>query len=148
MKISIITLAVIVIPALAMADSKWVGKGQEFSPNGSLLGSYTSEVVNTDKAANVMERTTTITTADGKQKVISQTLTMNETGWSVDSNLGKGGGACYGSDICENYIVGANGLSYATTIISDSANSQRYLTIILQNGEAVKVLRENTKRVN
>ena len=89
----------------------------------------------------------TVTRLDGSQKIIAQKITVNGNNWSVESNLGIGSGACYGGDICENYISGENGLAYATTIISDSADNRRNVTMKLQNGKAVEVLRDNLTRI-
>lgn len=147
---TIIVAFTILLASNAMAGTAetWSGSGAEYSPDGTQLSTYQISVVNTQVSANVVQSDATITKPNGQQETISQTLTMNGSEWTDSSNLGQGGGACYGSDTCENYISGSNGMAYATTIISDGPRARRELTMILQNGKAVKVLRENLSRVN
>jgi hypothetical protein len=145
---SLILVAVAALLSGTAHAEKWSGTGAEYSPAGKQLSTYQISVENTQSAANVVVSVATITAADGSQKSLTQTLTMNGSEWKDVSNLGQGGGACYSSDTCGNYISGANGMAYATTIISDGPNARRELTTVLQNGQAVKVLRETLSRVN
>ena len=135
--------------ALASGNvQKWQGTGAVYTPAGVQLETYDVSVVNTEISAQVIQSDATVTAADGSQKVISQKLTLNGDSWSVESNLGKGGGACYGEGLCENYISSDDGSqAYATTIISDGADSKRQITTVLQNGKAVKMLRQKRARV-
>ena len=150
MKTKFLGLAVVaMISGQTMAGTvdKWAGQGAAYSPDGQLLSTYQISVVNTQIAPHVIQSDATISMSDGTQKVVSQKITENGNNWTVESNLGKGGGACYGNDICENYISGENGLAYATTIVSDGPDARRHLTIELQNGKAVKLLRDKLTRI-
>jgi len=145
---SLILIAIAALLSGTAHAEKWAGSGAEFTPDGKQIATYQVSVDNTQSAPNVVVSVATITLADGSQQQMTQTLTMNGSEWKDVSNLGQGGGACYGSDTCENYIEGANGMAYATTIISDGQNARRDLTTVLQNGKAIKVLRESLTRVN
>jgi len=50
--------------------------------------------------------------------------------------------------MCENYLENDSGRAYATTIAIDSPYQRRNLTMILQNGKAIKVVREKISRAN
>jgi hypothetical protein len=150
MKTKILGLAVVAMisgQTMASQVEKWVGSGAVYSPEGQQLSTYQVSVVNTEVAPNVIQSETTVTLPDGTQKSISQKIISNGNGWSVESNLGKGGGSCYGNDVCENYIAGENGLAYATTIISDGPNARRNLTIELRDGKAVRMLRDKLTKI-
>ena len=140
-------VAIISSQTMAGTVEKWTGTGAVFSPDGQQLSTYDISVVNTQIAPHVIQSDATVTMPDGTQKVVSQKITENGNNWSVDSNLGKGGGACYGGDLCENYILGANGLAYATTIISDGPDTRRDLTTQLQDGKAVTMMRDKLTRL-
>ena len=121
---------------------KWEGSGASFSPDGKQVGTYTVSTVVTHPAPDVSQAETTIGLADGTVKKSSMTITSSGTSFSTDSNLGHGGGACYGAGICESYIDAGAARSYATTIIEDADGSRRSLTIVLEKGQAVTVLRD------
>lgn len=140
-------MVMVILPQLAMADSKWVGTGEEFTPDGKSAGNYKIEVVNTDKTANVSSSQTTITRQDGTSQVTQQTITSSGNGWSVDSDFGKGGGTCYGADTCENYIQGQNGFAVATTIIKDDSQNLRDISFLLDNGKAVRIFKDKLTKV-
>lgn len=142
------TLAILLsATAFAATTEKWSGTGTEFAPNGSVNGTYQMSIVNTSSSPGVVDSDAWATTPEGHQTEIKQKLTFNGNQWSDVSNLGTGGGACYGSDTCENYIAGPDGMAFATTIINDSPSTRRQLTVVLKNGSPVKVLRENLTRV-
>ncbi len=124
----------------------WVGSGAEYTPQGEELETYEITVINSFGADNKVHSEATITTARGGKRVITQDLTIKGNRWSNISNLGKGGGACYGADMCENYLEDESGRAYATTIAIDSRDQRRNLTMILQNGKAIKVVREKVSR--
>ncbi len=151
MKTIIATLGMTVLCGTALASknvNKWQGSGAVYSPAGIQLETYDITVVNTETSAHVIQSEATVTSPDGSQKQISQKLTLNGENWSVESNLGKGGGACYGEGLCENYISSNDGsIAYATTIISDGVDHKRQITTVLQKGKAVKMLRQNLVRV-
>ncbi len=149
MKAQILVSAAIALVSMNAfgAVSKWSGTGAAYSPDGVQLGTYDISVVNTDFPGNLVQSETTITASNGEKKIISQKITMNGTSWSDESSLGNGGGACYGKDLCENYISGNDGLDYATTIVIDGADARRNLTVVLQKGKAIKVLRDNLKHL-
>ena len=88
-----------------------------------------------------------MTSANGTTKSIVQKISIRGSSWTVESNLGTRGGACYGKDICENYITGANGIAYATTIIKDGADHERQITFVLQDGKAIKIFRQSLVRI-
>lgn len=142
-------LVAALVPALAQAATveKWAGTGAEYTPDGKQVSVYEITVVNTIDGTHVHSEATVVP-ASGPQRVITQDLTIKGAGWTDISSLGKGGGACYGQDICESYLAGEGGRAYATTIVSDGPNARRNLTMVLQNGKAVKVLRDKLARAN
>ena len=135
------------IPQLALANSKWLGTGEEFTPDGKSAGTYKIEVINTDQGANVYNSQATVTYTDGTQHVTNQKITSSGNGWSVDSDFGKGGGNCYGIDTCENYIQGQNGLAVATTIIKDDDQNRRDISFLLDNGKAVRIFKDKLTKI-
>lgn len=135
------------LSTLALASHIWTGSGHSYSPDGKELGGYKVEVVSTASGANDLETVTTITADDGTKKVITQKLKLGQDKWSDSSNLGEGGGACYGDGLCQNYLADAHGMAYATTIVHNGPDHQRQLTTVLENGKAIKVLRQNLDRV-
>ena len=141
-------LALVFLSAVARGDSKWIGQGEEYSPDGALLGKYSVEVVIANTSEQTVHSTTTISAEGNAPRIIEQTLEMKGTSWSETSTLGKGGGACYGGQMCEDYLVGSDDLAYATTIAMDSSNSRRILTVVLKKGRAIKVLHENISKVD
>lgn len=136
------TVALLGVVAPAMADSKWVGSGEEFTPDGNTIATYQIEVINKDGVSGTIESIVTITRPGGVQDVIHQEIVTHGNSWAVQSELGKGYGTCYGSDLCENYVQGSNGLDYATTIVNDGTSLRRNVTFVLENGKAVKVLKD------
>ncbi|MGZ3773322.1 MAG: hypothetical protein ACXVCY_06035 [Pseudobdellovibrionaceae bacterium] len=147
MKSLIAILAVATLPSLALADSKWVGTGEEFTPDGTSVSIYEIVVTNTDLSAGVTMSRATITYPNGSQHVTNQKITQSNKGWSSESDFGKGGGSCYGKDICLNYIQGQNGAAIATTIIEDSDIAKRDVSILLENGKAVKIFKDKLTKV-
>jgi hypothetical protein len=125
---------------------RWVGTGAEYTPLGQELSTYEIVVLNTIAGDGRVHSEAKITTALGANRVITQDLTIKGNRWSNISNLGKGGGACYGPEMCENYLEDDSGKGYATTIVIDGRSQRRNLTIVLQNGKAIKVVREKISR--
>jgi len=147
MKSLVAILAVVTLPGLAMADSKWMGTGEEFNPDGTSVGTYQIVVTNSDLSAGVTSSQAVVTYPDGSQHVTNQKITQSGKGWSVDSDFGKGGGSCYGKDFCENYIQGTNGQAIATTIVEDSDTARRDISFLLDNGKAVKIFKDKLTKV-
>ena len=137
--------------ALASADKaaidKWAGSGTSYTPQGAALSTYQLNVENTELAPQVIQSVATAVGSDGTTKVINQKITTTANHFKTDSNLGQGGGSCYGADLCESYIAGQNGVAYATTIIVDGPNDQRHITVILKDGKAIKILRDKVSRL-
>ena len=142
-------MATIFVSGNVMAASveQWQGTGAVYTPEGKELSAYAISVVNTELADHTIQSEAKITLPDGSQRQVSQKITPYGNSWSVESNLGTGGGACYGKDVCANYIAGKNGVGFATTIVGDSEKTRRNITIKLQNGESVEVSRENLTRL-
>jgi hypothetical protein len=130
------------LPAFASSIQRWEGAGVSLTPDGKELGTFKISTTVSHPSVDIAQAETLITLEDGTVKTSSMTITEKGTGFSTDSSFGKGGGACYGAGICESYIVSGTGQSFATTIIEDSDGSRRSLTIVLENGRAVKVLRD------
>ena len=150
MKTQILTIAVAALISgnvWAGPVSIWEGSGSVYSPSGKIVDTYRIKVVNSETSTNVIQSETTTTMSDGSQKTISQTIQVEGGRWTVESNLGKGGGGCYGVDLCENYISGDDGKAYATTIVQDSPNNRRNITFVLENGKATKVLKDCITKV-
>jgi hypothetical protein len=128
----------------------WSGSGSVYSPAGDALSTYQIQVTVTpsDDSSNTSVSVAKITEQDGTNLTITETITPSGNSFQVASNIGNGGGSCYGNAFCEVYIAGQNGLAYATTVAIDGADSRRDLTFELQNGQAVRVLRDQMKRMN
>lgn len=122
----------------------WGGEGATFMPNGTPLDTFQVKVVLTKKENGVIDSEATITkAADGSTKIISQQITPTRpNSFTIESNLGKGGGSCYGEGLCESYVADAEGKAFATTIVHDSKNARRYLTTELEQGKATKIIRQ------
>lgn len=150
MKTQILSAALFLVASQAIASGpveKWTGTGATFTPDGQRLESYKVDVDNTHLGAGVIKSEITIILEDGTKKLASQKLTFKGSKWAVDSNLGKGGGACYGLDICENHISDGAGREFSTTIVNDGKFARRNITFELENGKPVKVLREQLVKV-
>ena len=129
-------------------SERWEGSGVVYSIDGKELETYKVATNVFHPSVNSTRTETILQMADGTSKTIAMSILVNGDSFSTQSNLGNGGGACYGEGLCENYIKDENGRSYATTIIQDAAGSRRHLTIIMDNGKAIKVLREKVMRAN
>ena len=149
MKAFMTTLAMALVSSAAFAydAEKWEGSGIAFSSSGAQQKSYSVSVVNRQTSASTIESHAMMTSANGTTKSVVQKISIRGSSWTVESNLGTRGGACYGKDICENYITGANGIAYATTIIKDGADHERQITFVLQDGKAIKIFRQSLVRI-
>lgn len=147
MKSTLALLVIFTLPALAFANSKWLGHGEQFTPDGQSLGTYSVEVDLTETAPNTTQSTTTLKFQDGSEKIIRETVISQGRSWNVVSDLGKGQGVCYGQDLCENYTQDDKGQAVATTIVRDSDSHRRDLSVVLENGKAVKVFKDDISKL-
>jgi hypothetical protein len=122
----------------------WRGSGIAYTPGGELLERYEIVVTSRSVAPDVVENEILLSSSDGTQKKVTQRLTLHGATWTIDSNLGRGVGACYDDQVCTNYIAGE--LTYVTTIFREGANSYQNVTVILQSGQPIKVLRDKYSR--
>jgi hypothetical protein len=131
----------------AGSPEKWTGTGSVFTPEGQRLEGYRVDVENTRLGAGVIQSDVTLTLDDGTKRVTSQKLTFKGSKWLTESTVGKGGGACYGLDLCENRISDGAGREFATTIINDGSFARRNVTFELENGKPVRVLRDQVVKL-
>jgi len=122
---------------------KWTGTGTIFGADGREEGSYNIEVINTESSDHIITSERRMTDSAGHTEVVTLKITENERGFTIESELGNGGGRCYGKDLCESYIASENGCAFATTIVKDGVDTQRNLTFKLKDGKAVRIFREN-----
>jgi hypothetical protein len=121
----------------------WQGKGTTFALGSSEKGEFTVDLTRTAIDAHTVEMKGTVVLDDGRVIPITQRLTETERGFAIEGNRGKGGGRCYGDGLCNSYEEGADGKSFATTIVIDGSEHLRLLTTELDHGRAVRVMRQN-----
>ena len=154
MKTILIAMAVLTVGSAAQASvtagaGKWSGSGTAFGQDGKAQGDYKIELVNILTSEHSIETKGVITFPNGKTREFTQR--MKDTGdkaFSIETDDGKGGGYGLGEGMVIAYIQGANGQAVAIDIAFDGTNHDQYRCIVtvLENGRAVRFLREKLTR--
>lgn len=146
---TLLLLALIVLPAAAVADETWSGEGTLFDRAGKPLGRYGLTLVRTPVKAGVVRHTVTVELPAGKIREMRCTLTLDGESWTSSCADGRqGGGRCFGDGMCLDYLSGPGGQAFATTIAFDGDDRMRMLRTELVEGEAVRFFRETLRRVS
>jgi hypothetical protein len=139
-------------PALAgVADAagNFHGAGTQLTPDGKALGDYQVDLAIRATGPHAAQIDVTVTLANGNTlRSTQQMIDGDGPSFTITSDGGKGGGACYGEGLCEMYIDLGGGHAYATTLVHDADGSQRQLRTELQDGKAVSIFREKYVRQN
>ena len=125
----------------------WAGSGSLFSIDGKPIANYSLGIVNTPVGPHGVQNVITIGLPDGTHKTITQTEQDTADGFTIESDLGKGGGYCVGEGICLAY-VGTDADAFAITTIKDDASTKRMIMTELKNGKAVRVYRQKYVKIN
>jgi hypothetical protein len=145
-----VLLAVLLLAgAIAHADGgvgSWKGSGTTFDAQGEELGDFTVELTQTAVDAHTVELRGKVTLASGQVIPLQQRRTMNGRTFQLESNRGKGGGACFGAGLCTSYEDVGDGHAYATTIVLDGSDQMRLLITELDHGKAVRFMRQSLSR--
>jgi hypothetical protein len=124
----------------------WQGDGTTYDVSGAQAGSFGVRMESRATDAHTLETRGTITLADGKAHTFFQKLSDADRGFAIESDLGNGGGYCFGNDLCESYIDAGNGHGYAITIVIDGKDSRRLLVTELEGRKAVRFVSEKISR--
>ena len=139
-------LLALALPALAFASPSaaaghWTGGGATYDAAGHEIDQFVISLVNTNPDPGTVESNAVITLAGGKTENYWQKITMRETGFTIETADGKGGGYCFGEGVCQSYVGDARH-GVATTIIYDSQSAMRLLSTELDNGRPVHFIRQ------
>jgi hypothetical protein len=141
------SMAVLAVGSLSSAEpsrglGKWKGEGATFDTQGQAVGTFTVELTRTAIDADTIEMNGTVALSNGRSIPLRQRSTHRDNTFTLESNQGKGAGVCVGRGLCESYH-GEGNRFFATTVVMDSPGSMRLLITELENGKAVRFIREN-----
>ena len=125
----------------------WTGTGTTYSPGGEAFGDFTIELTRAAVDAQTVQAHGTITLEDGSVMTFDQTFTSDGgSTFRIESPRGQGGGVCLGDGLCQSYEDDGGGAGYATTMIVDGPDRLRVLVTQLQDGRAVRLVRQTLTR--
>ena len=119
----------------------YTGAGATFSRDGVEITPYQIEMVRTAVGDKTLESRGKITLPNGQVHEFFQRLTETERGFYIESDHGNGGGYCFGEGLCQSYI-GDQAHGFAIAIALDGSTSFRAMITELENGRAVRFIRE------
>ncbi|MGZ3688832.1 MAG: hypothetical protein ACXWP5_11485 [Bdellovibrionota bacterium] len=123
----------------------WNGTGATYSIDGTEEGEYQVQLVNVPGAQGGVDSSITVTIPNYKTLHFTQTMRDTPKGFSITSDQGSGGALCVGEGLCEGFL-GQDGNGIAMTTISDGPDTLRILKTQLENGKAVRIMREKYVR--
>lgn len=82
----------------------------------------------------------------GGTKEFTEIMSDCGYGFTISSNLGMGRGRWLGEGLSQSYIEDTAGHAFATTMVRDGENERRVLVTELQNGQAVRFIRQKIVR--
>lgn len=124
----------------------WEGHGTSFGLDGKPTGDFHITLTRAQVAEGVVETTGTVTLPSGERLPIQQTTVARDTGYRLVTAKGKGGGYCFGEGLCQGYEEGTDGRGTAHTLILDGEERMRVLITELNQGKAVRFMRQSLTR--
>ena len=151
LKITALTISMALSSATALASvtggaGTWTGTGVVFNTDGAEVSQYQVEVINTATDDHTLDIKGHVTLADGKVIPITETMRDGDRGFSIVSGLGTGGGYSFGEGMISTYVTDKPGHAYASTIAMDGKDGMRVLVTELQDGKALRFIREKLVR--
>lgn len=134
------------LAGVAGGAGTWTGTGAVYDSQAREISPFKVQMVSRAPDANSLETTITVTLPDGQTRRFTQRLHDQDRGFSIESDFGKGGGACFGAGLCEAYIAGQGGKAQAITLVIDGPDARRLLVTQLQDGRATEFIRQSYRR--
>ena len=120
----------------------WEGSGVTFDGSGQEIGTFRVELTRKQVEPNTVVMEGTVFLPDGRTIPLKQKQVLQGNSFSLETPRGRGGGACFGEGICQSYEDEGNGKAFAHTIALDGPNRMRLLITELENGKAVRFMRQ------